>query len=138
RLLDVLGLERLQHGLVIVAGLHVLGGLVAVPPLPAEDECEADDDPADQPGTVAAQPGQYAFALFVFVQQVVDCHGKAVLLPPAASGRAWNGLARRADTSRPAGRRAGRPSLDSRAVTRTGTRLRVSAGPARGNRQRIP
>src|SRR5690606_4107734 len=122
-------LEGLEHGLVVVAGLHALGGLVALPPLPAEDQGEAEDDAADEPGSVAAQPCQDAFALFVFVEQIVDCHRKAGSLPPAG-GRGVRGMGwpRRADTTRAAGRAAGWPWMDSCAVAGSGNPLRPLAG----------
>src|SRR3546814_194091 len=54
-------------------------------PLPADDQRQPEDDAADEACAVAAQPGQDAFALFVFVEQIVNCHGEAAFLPPGGA-----------------------------------------------------
>ena len=64
-------LERLRIGGV---GLLLLAGLVADPGPPAVDRGDAQGQSAEDAQGVLAQPGANAFALFVFVQQVVDCH----------------------------------------------------------------
>ena len=50
---------------------HAALQLLALPPLPAGDGAEAQCDAADQAKGVAAYPGADAFALFVFVEQVI-------------------------------------------------------------------
>ena len=61
--------------------------VVLLPPLPAANGRQAQDDAANQAGAVGTQPLKDAFALFVFVEQVVYCHAVAAIPP-----RPWAGV----------------------------------------------
>src|SRR5690606_34550891 len=86
-------LESGGRGQEVGAGLHLLAGALLLPPLPAPDQGQAEDDAAEDSGAVVAQPGADAFALFVFVEKVVDCHATAVWgrKDPAAAGTSVHG-----------------------------------------------
>ncbi|GAB2617680.1 hypothetical protein GCM10027191_12070 [Novilysobacter erysipheiresistens] len=60
--------------------------LLGLPPLPAADGGQAEDDAADQAGAVGAQPFKDAFALFVFVEWIVYCHAVAAIPPRPEAG----------------------------------------------------
>src|SRR5690606_26224026 len=109
--------------LVAVARLHTLSLLVALPPVPAPDQGEAEADAAQQPEGVAAQPVADPFALFVVVVDFVDCH--AVSRPARARAASQVRMCVRAAAPEPACR--GIRYADG-----------VSRSPARANRRRIP
>src|SRR3546814_20435617 len=61
------------------------GGPPAAPPLPDDDQRQPEGDGAYEACDVDAQPGQDAFALFVVVEQIVNCQGEAAFLPPGGA-----------------------------------------------------
>ena len=64
--------------------------LLFLPPLPAADQGQAQGDAADQAGRVVPEPSTYFFALFMLVEQVIDCHAGMVLpVAGARSGARW-------------------------------------------------
>ena len=75
---QVLGLQLALQGFVAGRLGFALALLVALPPFPAADEGESEDHPTHQAQCIFAYPAAYAFALFVFVEQLVDGHAATV------------------------------------------------------------
>src|SRR4030095_4706160 len=80
-----------------------LPGLVLLPPLPAPDHAEAEDDAGDQAAAGVAQPTADALALVMLIVQIVDRHAASKALSLGESGDADRAGARKvAPPCRPA------------------------------------
>ena len=82
--------DVVHDGLVALRGLDARLLLLLLPPLPAADQGQAEGHAANQADRVVLEPGAYFFALFMLVEQVVDCHAGVVLpVAGARSGARW-------------------------------------------------
>jgi hypothetical protein len=90
RLLELAGLDVVRDRLVTRRRVEAGALLLLLPPLPTADQGEAERDAADQAERVFLEPGTYFFALFMLVEQVIDCQA-GIVLPVAGSrsGARW-------------------------------------------------